>query len=258
MSPLLRRLQQPVAPALPGGPFYLVEDRGDGPQLPPFSSEAEDLVHAPAPPQPPRAPSFQVGQQVVAVDIDDVLTRQPLVDPGRSMHSWPVRIYQLESLQGLRWKRPHSSWEVHWKSARVAAEVPAWRYFGPHGQEVPGLLDRILVLDPERVMQLPVDPQAAKFQVPGKRIAVPDEPLHPARRAAFHAMLWLEARGWQLGDEAGGHYYRGCYFNYNLSEPHWLAALGIVMDAAAALALGPELDPAERQRVLTDWQRLLA
>jgi hypothetical protein len=30
------------------------------------------------------------------------------------------------------------------------------------------------------------------------------------------------------------------------------------MDAAAALALGPELDPAERQRVLTDWQRLLA
>lgn len=258
MLNLLRRHQPSGAPPLPHGPFYLVEDRGDDPEPPPFSADMEDLVHRPIPPRRARPSSFVVGQELRFTQIRDTLTAQLLTDPVRSMHGWPVRIFRLAEVQGLRWERPHSSWELRWDSATLAEQLPDWRYFGPHGAEVAELLERILTLTDEQVRRLPVDPNAGKFEVPGRRVAIPDEPLHPVRRAAFTAMLWLEDRGWQLGDEAGGHYYRGCYFSYNLSEPHWLAALGIVMDAAAAIGLGPALDPVERQRVLADWQRLSA
>ena len=69
-------------------------------------------------------------------------------------------------------------------------------------------------------------------------------------------MGWIEDRSWAVDPGAGGFYYSGCYFVYQLTERHWLAAMGRAMNAASVAILGEALGPDVRARVAAEWAEL--
>jgi hypothetical protein len=145
---------------------------------------------------------------------------------------------------------------------RLGAPLPSHLLFGPHGQEVESLLEQILTLTPAKVMAIPLPadlhPETGKDRdhliIPGEQVPA----RHPSHEsdATLIATAWLEAVGWASGDDAGGHYYSGCYFDYHLSESHWLNALGILRRAVWATVRGEDLPPEKRAAWLAEWVSL--
>jgi len=175
--------------------------------------------------------------------------------------TYPSRIYRLGDVRGLCWRRfnGRGPWQLHYDRAAVVEELPAHVVFGPHGQAVADVFEAIARLDPERVRGLPVPDGVSRFQIPVELIADPEgEPLgEQARLASSVAMTWTENRGWAVDGKAGNHYYIGCYFSYQLHEPHWLSAMGRAMNAAVVAALG-EVTRADTERVRREWQAVIA
>jgi len=68
----------------------------------------------------------------------------------------------------------------------------------------------------------------------------------------------VEQRAREVDNDAGGEYYSGCYFVYELTDPHWLTASSLATQAAEALAV-PELFAKEGcvERI-RPWRELLA
>jgi hypothetical protein len=165
---------------------------------------------------------------------------------------YPSRVYAVRAIRGLRWERYNGRgfWQLRFDEGVVAEELPAWLAFGPHGQHVAEILEQVAALTPERVRALPVPAENARLRIPVELVDDPvDHPLRDAaRRASSTAMVWTENRGWAVDPDAGGHYYSGCYFVYNLSEPHWLSAMGRAMNASILAALGGQSAHAERVR----------
>ena len=144
---------------------------------------------------------------------------------------------------------------LRYDTATIAAELPAWLAFGPYGSGVADVLEAIAAVEPSAIWSLDVPEDLPKWRIAVDGLAWDDR--HPlaqmARRAYFSAQQWMECRGWATDPRAGDHYYRGCYFDYNLHEPHWLSAMGRASNAAALAALGGDVDPRERDRVRAEW-----
>lgn len=173
---------------------------------------------------------------------------------------YPSRTYAVRDIRGLRWERfnERGFWQLKYDEGTVAGELPAWLAFGPNGERVAEILEQVATLAPGQVSALDVPAGLPRFRSP---VALLDDPVgHPyrdaARRASSTAMVWTENRGWATDPNAGGHYYRGCYFVYNLSEPHWLSAMARAMNAAIVAALGGQSPDADRVR--HDWAELLS
>jgi hypothetical protein len=67
----------------------------------------------------------------------------------------------------------------------------------------------------------------------------------------------MEDRGWAIDSKAGGHYYHGCYFVYQLHDPQWLSAMGRAMNAASGAVIGEDLPAADAERARREWAELL-
>ena len=171
---------------------------------------------------------------------------------------YPSRSYAVRDIRGLRWERFNGRgfWQLRFDEGVVAEELPAWLAFGPAGEHVAEILEQVAALAPEQVRALPVPAGTGRFRIPVELVEDPvGHPLRDAaRRASSTAMVWTESRGWAVDPGAGGHYYRGCYFVYNLSEPHWLSAMGRAMNAAILAALGGQ--SAHAPRVRSEWAEL--
>ncbi len=278
-------------PLLPAEPLFVSEFRGDAPPSPP-SNDSGDGLDDSAPPRPtPRPASLHAGSivhdespsdmaQMTAL-VTRVMAEQtqnrlmdaisaeppdgpPAVDWSLKMERfgmpYPSRTYAVRDIRGLRWQRFNGRgfWELRYDEAVVAEELPAWLAFGPNGEQVVDILEQVAALTAERVQGLPVPAEPTKFRIPVDVVADPvGHPLREAaQRASSTAMVWTENRGWAVDPRAGGHYYRGCYFVYNLAEPHWLSAMGRAMNAAILAALGGHQSQADR--VWSEWAELTA
>lgn len=276
-------------PDLPAEPLFVSEFRGDALPSPP-SNDTGDGLDLPAPPRPPpRPPSLGIGS-VVRDELPNDLARMRAVasmvlaeqTPNRLMDAfsaepldeppainwslktdpfgmpYPSRTYVVRDIHGLRWERYNGRgfWELRYDEGVISEEVPAWVAFGPHGAQVAEVLERVAGLEVDRVLALPVPAEHTRFRIPVDLVSDPvDHPLsEAAHRASSTAMVWAENRGWAVDPGAGGHYYRGCYFVYNLSEPHWLSAMGRAMNAAILAAVGGQLRGANRVR--SEWAEL--
>jgi len=288
-SPQRRGAGDPM-PALPAEPLFVFEFRGDAPPSPPSNSDGEGLDF-PAPPRSARRPpSLRAGSivrdespadaaQIRAATIklvaetlpnrlmDAISTEPPAAGPSQLDWSlrtdsvgvpYPSRIYAVRDIRGLRWQRFNGRgfWQLKYDDGVVAEELPAWLAFGPNGERVAEVLEQAAALTPDRVQCLTVPIDRRPFHIPVDLVADPvGHPLREAaQRASSTAMVWTENRGWAVDPGAGGHYYRGCYFVYNLSDPHWLSAMGRAMNAAILAALGGQLSQADRVRA--EWAEL--
>jgi hypothetical protein len=234
---------------MPAGPFFHAVAREDQIPIAPMSDSAEGLDEVAAMRAAIGAPTLVPGDHVGPI--------QHLRDQPTDLSGYPVRIYELEGVAGLR--REGLSKRLQYlvaDDALVARELPAWWYFGPHGEGVPEVLDAIWTLDPERVSRLVVPPGDHPFeQIPIPLLAYPKDD-RGAYNAAGAAMNWTENRSWAAGQQGGGFLYRGCYFTYVVTDPRWLMAMGLAYNAAVALALGPNIAPDERTTVLAAWAGL--
>ncbi len=226
--------------------------------------------------EPASEPALQVGDRVGPLAF---LCHRPEDLVG----GWPCRLYDLRELVGLRrdaeelgLRNGQRVLDVHdpfgrregsrgratpgWlvaDEATITAELPGWRYFGPHAEGVPGVLDAIWRLDPARIATLTV-PEGSTSK--GEQIPIPLLPASPGlERGASNAFsacwTFFESRSWTVG-EGGSVYYRGCYFTYIVTEPHWLVAMGLAHNALMAHVAGPTLKPDTRRQVLTAWAYL--
>ena len=173
----------------------------------------------------------------------------------------PARFYEVGEVSGLRWERYNGTgyWSLHFDDARVMRELPSWLAFGPNGEDVEAVLEAIADLDTHQVRRLDVPDGLEKFAIPIDRIEVPDGHAleKVADRARFLAMCWMEDRGWAIDSKAGGHYYHGCYFVYQLHDPHWLSAMGRAMNAASTAVIGGDMPAADAERARREWAEVL-
>ena len=234
---------------IPTGPFYHSVPREDDIPIAPMSDDGEGLDR-PAPARKPVGPpTLHPGSHVGRLE--------RLTDEPTSLGLYPMRIYELRDVSGLRRENPSGRWKyLVADDAVVAHEVPAWRYFGDHGEGVPEVLEGIWTLDPDRIANLAVPPGEHKFEhIPIPLLQAPKD--HPGVRNAFGAvMTWTENRSWAAG-QGGGFYYRGCYFTWVVSDPQWLMAMGLAYNAAIALAGGPQIAPDVRADALAAWSALV-
>jgi hypothetical protein len=236
--------------------------RRDGPPMPPFTDQPDQVsVREPWPERRTDA-SWHPDDWL---DAGKSWT-DPFINLGQSIGQfqhgilWRSWLWEVSDIEGLRWEPSgpprDRNWQIAFDRVRLGPELPAHQLLGPNGEAVAQVLDDILTLDPGRIMRLPVEPSLPRFLIPGDSVdAGPDQPIE--RSALGVAAVWLEALGFTLGDEAGGHYYSGCYFAYLLSDPHWLAALGIVRRAVWATVQGPDWHDPRRDQWLADWHELL-
>ena len=288
-----RRGPNDPEPPLPAEPLYVSEPRGDDLPSPPFTDQTEGL-DAPAPPRPAeRAPSLSAGSVVgeraptaeealreLASEVAAEMVPIPLMnaaaaepretgspDRGWSLRlqpfgtTYPSRIYEVRDITGLRWERLNGRgmWVLHYDKGVVTEELPAWLSFGPHGEDVASVIEQVACLSLDRVRALPVPTGLPLRRIPVDLLPDPvGSPLREAARlASSTAMVWTENRGWAIDAGAGGHYYQGCYFVYNLDEPHWLSAMGRAMNAAILAALGADAPGPEVARVRGEWAELV-
>lgn len=239
----------------PFGPLYIGEPRGDGLPFPPMSDGSEGL-DAQASPRPPAGePSFSPGDRLGFTNAYDRPEDVPV--------GWPCRLYELKQVVGYRRSRQNGrrqTWHVA-DGATIAAEVPAGLHFGPHGAQVPDLLEAIWTLDPARVAKLEVPAlqpdRRAIEQIPISLLVAPEGSLQRgAGRAVSAVQAFFESRSWTVG-AGGGFYYRGCYFTYIVTDPQWLVAMGLAINAATAITAAPLLDPTTRRHALSAWAALV-
>jgi len=177
-----------------------------------------------------------------------------------TVRGYPSRIYALGEVEGLRWERLNGrgGWSLNYDTATVIEEVPVWAGFGPNGALVVEVLETVATLTREQVMALPVPEKLDDGVLPVELLTAPEG--HPdarlARRASLVAMGWTENRGWAVDPGAGGFFYSGCYFVYEITERHWLAAMGRAMNAVSAAVLGEAVEPEVRARVVREWAEL--
>jgi hypothetical protein len=269
-------------PALPAGPLYIAVPRGDSPPPTPMTDGNFDEIEGASAARPPATdsllpPGASTGPQ-------QYLRTRP-EDVGAA---WPCRVYELGDVVNLRWsatvpgsygltgealRKATEKFErsgglnkpsvFRWLSAddaTIAGELPGWRYFGPHGERVPDILEEIWTLDPARVAALP-EPPARGASDALEKITTPvlPAPAGELERAASNASSavigFFESRSWATG-AGGGFYYRGCYFTWVVSDPRWLAAMGLALNAVRAAVTGPAMDPAVRRRAFEEWHAL--
>jgi hypothetical protein len=233
---------------MPAGPFYHAVPREDRLPIPPMSSDGGGLDEIPAARAEIGSPTLAPGDHVGPLRH---LRGLPMdVTPG-----YPLRLYELSGVVGLRHEGNGDYRYLVADDAAVAQEVPAWRYFGRFGEDVPDILEGIWTLDQARVSRLVVPPGERPFErIPVPLLPVPANELG-ARNAAGATMTWTETKSWAAG-HGGGFYYRGCYFTYIVSDPQWLMAMGLAYNAAVATALGPGLAPDVRRIALAAWADL--
>ena len=175
--------------------------------------------------------------------------------------SYPSRTYEVRHVTGLRWERLNGRgmWVLRYDLGVVTEELPAWLTFGPNGEHVAEIIEQVASLTLDQVRALPVPAGLPQRRIPVDLLPDPvSSPLRDvARNASSTAMVWTENRGWAIDAGAGGHYYQGCYFVYNLNEPHWLSAMGRAMNAAIVAALGADAQGPEAARVRREWAELV-
>lgn len=121
---------------------------------------------------------------------------------------------------------------LHYDRATIIEEVPGWLEYGPRGAAVASVLETIARLKAQQVMALQVPSGLEKFWIPIEVVSIPeDHPLYEAARTApWAATRWIENRAWAVDNKAGGHYYRGCYFVYNLDIGALARCVGHIED----------------------------
>lgn len=285
-------------PSLPPEPLYTTENRGDRLPSPPFTDDPSDLDRTAEPRPAARPPSLRPGDRVRDRDLAPLgeeerwhVTVRDMVAPvragvtpemiaaGWSAESssrttgwalepdptrapYPSRIYAVGDITGLRWERLNGRgmWMLHYDEASVLAERPAWLAFGPHGAAVAEVLEAIASLTAWQVYLAPIPADWSDGYAPLRLLEIPA--AHPLREAAERArsaaMVWTEDRGWAAYRRAGTVRYVGCYFRYEISDHHWLSAMGRAMNAATLAALGGVASPDEAARASREWTELLA
>lgn len=294
--PFLRRGDE-GPPPLPSEPLFTTEYRGDGLPSPPFSDDPSGLDDAAGPRPSARPPSLRPGDRVrdrslaslgeeerwhivareMATPIRAGVTPEMLaagwsaesssrttgwaLQPDPTRAPYPSRIYAAGDIAGLRWERLNGRgmWVLHYDEATVLAERPAWLAFGPNGAAVAEVLETVASLTPWQVRSLPVPVGIERGRIAVELIEPPR--IHPlqavAARAASTAMVWSENRGWAVDPAAGRHFIRGCYFRYELDEPHWLSVMGRAMNAAVLAALGGDTQTPAAVAAAREWIQLL-
>jgi hypothetical protein len=239
----------------PFGPLYIGEPRGDRLPVPPMSESSEGLDE-PASPRPPAGePSLSPGDRLGFTKVYDRPEEIPV--------GWPCRLYELNQVVGFRWGTQNGKRQT-WRladGATIAKEVPAGLHFGSHGTQVPDLLEAIWTLDPARVAKLEIPalrPNGRAIeQIPIPLLVAPEGSLQRGtRRAVLAVEAFFESRSWAVG-AGGGFYYRGCYFTYIVTDPHWLVAMGLAINAATAITAAPVLDLTTRRNALSAWAALV-
>ncbi len=141
--------------------------------------------------------------------------------------SWPCRLFEVEPVGDVHRdeKHPH---KVGARSLRVLREVEAHRVFGPQGEQVAALIERVKTLTPEEARRLDAERDAAR-----------EWARYVASRAARHAARY--ATRYAASDAA--------------RRAAWYATRYAASDAAGAL-LVRDLIPTEQYDILTGpWRR---
>lgn len=172
-------------------------------------------------------------------------------------HGYPMHLYELRDVAELQWANTPVYRYLVASDAIVASELPAWRFFGPHGEGVPEVLEGIWTLTAERVSDLVVPPGDRPWErIPIPLLEFPHDD-RGASNAASTVMWWTESKSWSVGS-GGGFFYRGCYMTYIVSDPQWLMAMGLARNAAVAMAAGPAISAAHRDAATAAWSELVA
>jgi hypothetical protein len=243
------RAQSPRA--IPAGPFYWAVARADRIPIAPMSSNGEGIDEPATPRAAPGTPINHEGE--VIKPYGDLL-----LEPERATVGWPLRLYELRDLEGTGWEDDSRGSWFYAMSAVVGREAEAWRYFGPHGDGIPELLEQVWRLEPQQVAALgPARPPRCPEAIPIPLLAKPGGIVQRGVQNAVECVMnWTENRSWAVGD-GGGFYYRGCYLTYVVSDPNWLTAMGLAYNAAVAIAGGPAIDAVARQAALAAWRQLV-
>jgi hypothetical protein len=225
---------------------FVAIDRPDSPRMVPMTDgDPADLErHTPI---PVTEPPFREGEWI-APGIQSRPTVAPAVE-ALARPTWPAWVWEVTEVEGSRWVRRWGEWLFEWDRVRVGRDVHAHSMFGPHGKRVAAVLSDIGMLTHEQVI--------ATFP---RRTTLEHEPtLEPDSReswVASLAVISIESRAWALGDDAGGHFYSGCYFVYRLTHPAWIAAMLSARRAIIAEMRGRDWDPARYEAWTTGWRRL--
>jgi hypothetical protein len=172
-----------------------------------------------------------------------------MVGPGESM-------WQVTGLENTRWvvRGGKPAWFVC-DAYTVVAEVPSWRMYGPHGRAVVAMLEGAAAVKPAGVRRLP--PGAQRLPGPEAKDIVPV--VHRRRMSAMQAAYRaVETRAREVDDDAGGEFYSGCYFVYELTDPHWITASRLATQAAEAIAAPELFAEAELDERIRPWRELVA
>jgi hypothetical protein len=103
-----------------------------------------------------------------------------------------------------------------------------------------------------------LEPRQTLERIPIPLLPQPPKLLDRAGQNASAAVQhFFESRSWSIG-AGGGFYYRGCYFTYIDTEPRWLVAMGLAINAVYATVGGPHLGLRVRARALSDWAHLVS
>ena len=241
----------PTAPGPPPTrPFFHAVQRPDVPPNPGMTDAEPERLEKP--PQRPAAgdPPAGIGDHIGPQDFLHERPEDVFPPP------WPLWLYEIGDLEDLPWSEPgrRKPYPVA-SDATIIRELPAWRYFGPHGDGVPEILEQVWTLDRVRIASLGFPPADHKpGRIPIATLVVPENARGP-ENARFEVARWMESRSWVSGS-GGGWYYSGCHCTYSVSDPRWLSAMGLARNAAVALAARDHFDPATVDAALRAWQDL--
>ena len=168
--------------------------------------------------------------------------------------NWREPIVSVGKVEGMRWViRGSRASGLVCDAATVVGLTPGWRMFGPSGERVVRILaqiDRLTAAQVRSFSRSGWDPSESPTAHPA---------LERALGAARGTVVGLmESRAQVVDEEAGGEYYRGCYFVYELNHPQWLAALDAGLRAVTAEVLSETLDPSVTETLRAPWRELLA
>lgn len=178
-------------------------------------------------------------------------------DPERVFGAWAEPIYQVSSLEGLRWviRSGKPSWPVC-DAYTIIARLPGWRRFGPHGARVAELLDAIATINLETVHRLPSNADNSPASDPNGL-----SPLARMRHSAAIAAVFLtaERRAAELDPEAWTEWENAfCGRDFSWNDTRWQTLARHAAHAAEAIVVPEALTEGGARERIDRWRGISA
>ena len=167
---------------------------------------------------------------------------------------WPNPVWRVGNVEGLRWQiRGGQPNGLVADAFTVLGPIPAEMTLGSSGAVSAATLEAVGRLTTEQVR---------RFSFNVGHVDDPALPTHDllgrtAGRLTWLAILALEKRAEEIDPQAGGEFYRGCYFVYELTDPHWLSAMRALTLAIRTMALADRMTSKQIETRMRPWRILL-